>query len=303
MIRQPVVEPPGECRPFQEVMLELAERVGFLPDMNSGLNHYYGLQPPYALELEEHYTNEDIADRVYKCWFGPDHGLEYMKEHGVIKWPKKLEEVYWKPFRHVRSPIYFEHIKKTGEKIQAILDDLGVSDIDTGDYDALPGWKPCATLNAKDEEYDMQAVYSRTAHHQFSYTFQNPWLDEISALDPYTNFVSINVETANRKGIKDGDEIWIKAKGAGSTLGVAKLVEGIHPEVVGIINNGGHWARGMPVAKGKGTFFEPLMTTDWAHTDPVVIALDADAAVKIEKAGPEARNHPTRWGRKSEKRS
>jgi molybdopterin-containing oxidoreductase family molybdopterin binding subunit len=299
-IRQPVVPPPGECRPFMQVMLELADRLGFLPDMHSGLNHFYGLKPPYALELDRRYTIEEIADRIYKCWFGPDHGLEYMKTHGVITWPKQIEEVYWKAFRHLRVPIYFEHVKKAGEKIRAVLDDLGINDIDTSDYDALPDWKPCAALEARDQEYDLQAVYSRAAHHQFSYTFQNPWLAEISAMDPYTNYVSINVETARRKGIRDGDQIWIKAKGAGSTLGVAKLVQGIHPEVVGIINNGGHWAKGMPVAQGKGTFFEPLMTTDWAHTDPVVIAIDADAAVKIEKAGAEAGDHATRWGRKHE---
>jgi len=34
---------------------------------------------------------------------------------------------------------------------------------------------------------------------------------------------------------------------------------------------------------------------DWAHTDPVVVAMDADAAVKIEKAPKEDANHPTRW--------
>jgi molybdopterin-containing oxidoreductase family molybdopterin binding subunit len=224
-----------------------------------------------------------------------------MKEHGVIKWPKKVEEIYWKGFRHVRSPIYFAYMQTAGEKIQAILDELGVSDIDTGDYNALPGWKRCATLDAKDEEYDMQAIYHRVAHQQFSYTFQNPWLNEINAQDPYTNYISINAVTARRKGIADGDDIWVRAKGAGSTLGVAKLVEGIHPEVVAIPNNGGHWAKGMPVAKDKGTFFEPLMTTDWAHTDPIVIALDADAAVKIEKARPEDKNRSMRWGKKGER--
>jgi hypothetical protein len=34
---------------------------------------------------------------------------------------------------------------------------------------------------------------------------------------------------------------------------------------------------------------------DWAHTDPVVVAMDADSAVKIEKAGKEDAKHPTRW--------
>jgi molybdopterin-containing oxidoreductase family molybdopterin binding subunit len=294
-IRQPIVKPPGEARYFSEVMLELADRVGFLADFNLLLNQYYSLNPPFALEGDTRYTLEEIADRIYTCYFGPEHGLEWFKEHGTISWPKKVEEVYWKPFRHVRAPIYWEWVPRAGERIKAIVDELGVTQINTSDYSPLPGWKPCGALEAKDEEFDLQAVYHRVAHHQFSYTFQNPWLDEISALDPYTNYVTINTETAKKKGIKDGDQVWVTSKEAGRTMGEAKLVEGIHPEVLGISNNGGHWSDHTPVAKGKGTFFEALMPMDWAHTDPVVVAMDADAAVKIEKAGKEDANHPTRW--------
>ena len=78
-------------------------------------------------------------------------------------------------------------------------------------------------------------------------------------------------------------------------MGEAKVVEGIHPEVIAVANNGGHWSKFTPVATGKGTFFEALMPMDWAHTDPVVTAMDADAAVKIEKAPKEDAKHPTRW--------
>ncbi len=294
-IRQPILKPPGQARYFSEVMLELADRVGFRADFNKLMNHFYGLNPPYALEGDVAYTCEEIADRLYKCYFGPERGLEWFKKNGVVTWRKKIEEVYWKPFRHVRAPVYFEWFKKAGEGIQAILDELGVTEIDTSDYDPLPDWKPCGALLAKDREYDLQAVYHRVAHHQFSYTFENPWLDEISALDPYTNYVTINSETARRKGIKTGDQVWIKSKEAGASMGEAKVVEGIHPEVIAVANNGGHWSKFTPVATGKGTFFEALMPMDWAHTDPVVTAMDADAAVKIEKAPKADAKHPTRW--------
>lgn len=178
--------------------------------------------------------------------------------------------------------------------MKALTDEMGLH-WDVSDYQPLPDWKPCGALKAKDKEYDLQAIYYRVPHHQFSFTFQNAWLDEIAAADPFSNFVLLNVETARRKGIKDGDRIWIKAKEAGRVLGTARLTEGVHPEVVAIANNGGHWSRHTPVAKGKGTFMQALLPTDWAHTDPVAPATDCDSAVKVEKAGHEARNHPTGW--------
>jgi hypothetical protein len=51
----------------------------------------------------------------------------------------------------------------------------------------------------------------------------------------------------------------------------------------------------MPVARGKGTFFEALMPMDWQHTDVTMCVMDCDAAVKLIKAGAEARNHPRGW--------
>jgi len=55
-------------------------------------------------------------------------------------------------------------------------------------------------------------------------------------------------------------------------------------EVVGIANNGGHWAPGMPVARGKGVFFEALMPLNLKALDPVSLTMDCDARVMVYKA-------------------
>jgi molybdopterin-containing oxidoreductase family molybdopterin binding subunit len=123
------------------------------------------------------------------------------------------------------------------------------------------------------------------AWHTFSLTYENPWLDEISTeSDPYSYYVSINRATARARSIEDGALVWVESAGAGRVKGRARLVEGIHPEVVGIANNGGHWAPGMPVARGKGVFFEELLPLNLKSLDPVSATMDCDARVRVYKA-------------------
>jgi molybdopterin-containing oxidoreductase family molybdopterin binding subunit len=295
-IRQPVVAPMGQRRHFCEVLLDISERLGMLPDHYAILNHYYGLRGEYTLKPTETYSWEEIGDRIYKNFFGPEHGLEWFKEHGVIKWPKQVREAFWKPFIEARVPIYFEWMKDFAKKIDAIVEENGLPWPDTGDFQPLPDWKPCAALEAEDQEYDMQAIYYRVAWHSFSMTYQNPWLDEISTkMDPYSYFVSLNAATAKKKGIRSGDPLWVESKEAGRVRGRAVLVEGIHPQVVGIANNGGHWSPNLPVAKGKGVFFEALMPLDLDKTDPVTITMDCDARVKIYKDHSGEKWQDTAW--------
>ncbi|MDP6509634.1 MAG: molybdopterin-dependent oxidoreductase [Dehalococcoidia bacterium] len=282
-IRQPIVPPAHERRHFSEVLLDLANRLDFLPDFQVMLNLFYGLKPPYALDPEAEYTWEEICDRIYKGWFGEKRGLEWFKEHGVLNWKKQVEEAYWKPFTHARGPIYFEWIEEKGRKIKKIVDELGLEDWDMSTFKALPHWRPCQALQPR-EGYDLQAIYYRVPFHTFSMTYENPWLDEVSRLtEPYSYFISINTETARRKGIKDGDEVWVESADAGRVRGQVKVVEGVHPQVVGIAHNGGHWARGMPFAKGKGVFFNALLALDLKHTDMVSFTMDCDARVKVYK--------------------
>ncbi|MBI2917766.1 MAG: molybdopterin-dependent oxidoreductase [Chloroflexi bacterium] len=283
-IQQPVVPLAGQRRDPSEVLIELAQRLQILPGLNAAMNHVFLLREPYQLGLEEKYAWPDICDRVFKNFYGPEHGLEWFSEHGVLSWPKKLEEVYARPFLKYRVPVYLEWFPDLGRKTQALLDKLGVKDIPTAGYEGLPGWKPCGALEAKNASHDLQAIYYRVAWHQFSSTFENPWLGEVSSVDHWADCITINRATAERKGIKDGDRIWVESVRGDRVRGRAKLSNGVHPEVVAIANNGGHWSKHMPLARGKGVFFEALLPLDWENTDPVVTVLDCDAAVRIYKA-------------------
>lgn len=284
-IRQPAVEPLGQRRHFSEVLLEIGARLGIVGDMYSVLNHYYSLKAPHRLDRAARYTWEEIGDRIYRNYFGDEHGLAWFKEHGVLRWPKRVEEPYWKPFVKARVPIYFEWMLPLGERVASIARSLGIDELDVAEFQPLPDWKPCAALATTRAGYDLQAIYYRVAWHTFSMTSENPWLDEVSTgSEPYSYFVSINRATARARGIADGDLIWVESAGAGRVQGRARLVEGIHPEVVGIANNGGHWAPGMPFARGKGVFFEELLPLNLSSLDPVSATMDCDARVKVYRA-------------------
>jgi molybdopterin-containing oxidoreductase family molybdopterin binding subunit len=70
-----------------------------------------------------------------------------------------------------------------------------------------------------------------------------------------------------------------------SVEGQVRLTEAIHPEGLGIAALAGHWGDGMPVAKGKGVFFNELLELDYEHCNPVNLNLDLCVRVKVEKIG------------------
>ncbi len=84
--------------------------------------------------------------------------------------------------------------------------------------------------------------------------------------------------------MKSGDMIWVENQLGRRISGPVKLVQGMHPEHLGIAGCHGHWARGTPIAKGKGQFFDDLMITSLAHTDSLTQGSDACVKLKIYKA-------------------
>ena len=65
--------------------------------------------------------------------------------------------------------------------------------------------------------------------------------------------------------------------------GRVRLTECIHPEGIGVAALANHWSKGLPVAKGKGVFFNDLLELTWDHVSPVNLGLDVCAKVKVIK--------------------
>jgi len=290
-IRQPIVKPMYERKDFSEVMLEIAKRLGIHDKYYQAINDIvpvrYGgeMSEEFKLKPGENYTWEEICDRLIKDRFGPDKGLEYACNEGVIKWPKKVEEIYWKWFLNVRVPIYFEFFPVGGIKGRKVAEQFGMPDIiDWSRFTALPDWYPCPSHLKEPADYDMIAFYWRSPIHTNSLTMQNPWLDEAATLDPYTYTIQINTETAKKKKLKDGDVCWIENPKKHRIKGKICVTEGIHPEQLAIAACAGHWTKYQPIARDKGVFFNDLVIMDVEHTDPLTLNQDICVKVKIYKA-------------------
>ena len=282
-IRQPVLSPDGQQRRFTDVLLDLADRIGMRADLNAALNRSLNLEAPYKLEGERKYSYEEICDIDLQCQFGPEHNLEWFKKNGVLSWPKKPEEVYWRPFLDVRVPIYWEFLLQTGEEVAAIAEPRGLK-IAREFYQPLPDFIPCPSHHCHEPDFDFYGFYYRDILHTNSYTLENPWLDEAAKLDPYSYTVAINSETGRKKGLSEGQAVWVHTETGRKVKGRIRLTQTIHPEGLGIAACAGHWGNGMPVAKDKGIGFNALLELDWDHVSPVNLNLDLCVRVKVTPA-------------------
>ncbi|MDE2166995.1 MAG: molybdopterin-dependent oxidoreductase [Alphaproteobacteria bacterium] len=279
-IRQAVVPPDGEQRRYADVLLELADRAGFRADLNAAYNATYDLQSPFRLEGDRKYSFDEICDADLRSHFGQERGLDWFKQHGLIKWPKKPEEVYWRPFVDVRVPIYWEFLKPLGEQIAAITEPRGLK-IPRHYYQPLPDWIGCPSHACDAPGFDFYAFYYRDIIHTNSFTMENPWLDEAARLDPFSYTIAMNRASAEKRGLKHGALVWVETEKRRKVKGRLAVTEGIHPEGLGIAALAGHWGDGMPIAKGKGVFFNELLEVDWEHSSPVNLNLDLCVKVRV----------------------
>jgi len=283
-IVQPVVKPMYQRRDFLGVVWELIDRMGKRETLNNFLNKYIGLSEANQLKPTDKFTTEQLADRVVKTYFGREHDWEWFKKHGFIRWPKKVEEAYWRYSVDCRVPIYLEFIVDIGKKVKELTEKIDL-DVDLTQYTPLITWTPCTMHRVNDPKYDLYCFSYRDFLHTGSHTMEQPWLDEASSMNPYTYNITMNRDTGLNKGLIDGDNVVIESVYGRKVEGTLKLMEGQHPQTVGIAACSGHWAKGMPVARGKGTNFNVLMELDRKHIDPVSFNIETCFRVRINKVG------------------
>ena len=179
-------------------------------------------------------------------------------------------------------PIYPEHLIDIGEKTKEIANEIGL-EIESSQYTPLISWFPCTIHHPDNPEYDLYCYSYRDALHTGSHTMEQPWLDEASRMNPYTYNITMNSDTAKRKGLKDGDVIEVESTAGYKVSGTLKTMQGHHPQTMGIAACSGHWCRGMPIARGKGSNLNTLLEFNLKHVDPIVLTTEGCARVKVRK--------------------
>jgi molybdopterin-containing oxidoreductase family molybdopterin binding subunit len=152
-------------------------------------------------------------------------------------------------------------------------------------FEPLPDWLPCPSHKCTKAEFDLYAFYYRDIIHTNSFTMENAWLDEAAQLDPFSYTIAINADAGRAKGLASGDSVVVETETGRRVEGKLCLTEAIHPEGLGIAAMCGHWTDGMPMAKGKGVFFNDLLELDRAQSSPANLNLDLCAKVRVAKLG------------------
>ena len=285
-MQQPVAKPIGESRFFMDVYIDIANRCGVLDKFNQKLNEYYGVEDPdLQIKPGEVLTWKEIGERFMRWVYGDD--VDKIREQGYATWHKPIEDVYWRWNIDSRCPVYMEyliHDRKAMEDIFKQTDfDHEKLEFDFNQFTPLPTWFWPESHKDLDDEFDLLAFSYRDILHTNNTTFQNPYIDEVSKMCPYTFTITLNTTMAEKRGLKDGDIIWIETKAGVKENGIVKTMEAQSPKVIGIAGQGGLWADGRPIAKGKGANFCKLLPSKLKYFDPVAGNMETAVAVKIYK--------------------
>jgi thiosulfate reductase/polysulfide reductase chain A len=247
LLRQPVVEAPGECRHSNEVFIDLGKRLTpeyfqFADDVA-----YYDIQlKGLGLSVEK-------LQEIGGVWSPGTIGFKkYLKNGGFDTSSKKVR-------------LYFEELEDINQ--------------------ALPRPGLAAEYEVDEAEYPFVMISYRTIYHQGTgqWTHNNPQLrDKVGG--KYDNPLLINPSAALKLGIQDGDEITVSSR-SGSIRVEARLTEEIRPDCVGLHHGFGSTV-GRVAATGNGRSDNVLIpdagsTLEWQ--DLVGAESHVSARVQIKK--------------------
>lgn len=298
-VRMPVTEPRGEARDLQDVMHDLADRVGIRAAYNAQLDEFYtfrkarqagkNMEIPAILGPEDRPSNIELVDRILTYHFGKERGLEWFRDNGFMNWDKKPEECYWRWFINARVPIYFETVEHDRAETRRRAEKIGFR-LNWDYFTGMTSYFPSVVYTElpPDSEYDLLVISQRDPLMTYRFTAHNPFINQMASLNPYTYNIVMNAETAREKGVKDGDTICLENRYGDKQAGKVKLSQLIHPKVVAAVGLGS-WARGEPISRGKGINPNALLRQDQHRFCPISGASEPTVRVKAYKTQADAR--------------
>ena len=291
-MRMPLTEPKGESRNVQDILFDLAERTHIRPSYNTFLENYYSLKNTTWEQAKpddkkafniigpnEKLTNIELADRTLKYNFGEEHGLEWLRDNGFVRWEKKTEEAYWRAFIEARSPVYYPLLTEEREEIAKLGKKAGFN-MDWNHYTSFTTYFPSSLFTAIKPEYDLFVVSPHDPICTYCSSLMNPYIIEFAKRDPFTLNIIMNAKTGKKKNIQDGGTVTLKNPSGDKLTGTVKLSNLIHPQVIAI-GGGGGWAKGRPLARNMGYNSNKLLRLNQYFICPITGTHEITARVKV----------------------
>ncbi|MGQ9508943.1 MAG: molybdopterin-containing oxidoreductase family protein [Thermodesulfobacteriota bacterium] len=212
-LQQPIIRPYGNSVPISDILIELAHRIG----------------GDFSRSFKFHST-EDYLKKVISE-IGPLEkvgGLNYLKENGIWFEPKAKPKYRSYESKGFNTPsgkieIYSERLRTKGFNPYPVYEAIP-------DHGDLKGKFVLVT-------FESNVMGTRTPNFQ--------WLSEIK----HRNYVWMNRDVAKILHLEEGDRVKISSR-IGSFEGEARFTFGIHPRVIAVERNLGHWGFGN-IARAK----------------------------------------------------
>jgi sulfite dehydrogenase (quinone) subunit SoeA len=258
-VRIPVLPPKGECKPFQEVLIELGTRLKFPAFVDKDGARKYRDYPDFITRFE---TEPGSGIGFLAGWRGrsgekamvgepnPRQWAMYEKNNCVFhhvlprsyqymrNWNQGYHEWAQRTrLRRYTDPIVIQLYSEVLQKFRMAAEGRGPSQRRPPENlrqrlmtycDPLPFYYAPLEVQATDTtQYPLAAITQRPMAMYHSWDSQNAWLRQIHT----HNYLFINEKTANAQGIADDDWIWVEST-HGKVRCMCRVSEAVEPGTV-----------------------------------------------------------------------
>jgi sulfite dehydrogenase (quinone) subunit SoeA len=238
-VRVPVVPPTGECRPFQDVLVELANRLQFPAFVNPDGSRKYKNYEDFIVNFE---TEPGSKQGFLIGWRGRDGGQALLGDPNPRQWemyaanncvfhhPLPPEHQYMRNWnqgyndwaqrmrlrRHpdpVMIALYADVLQRfrlaaQGKRRSAGRPPARLKERVEKYFDPLPFYyAPLENQATNLQEFPLSAITQRPMAMYHSWDSQNAWLRQIHA----HNYLFMNPQTARASGVEDGGWLWVES--------------------------------------------------------------------------------------------
>ena len=257
-VRIPVVPPTGECKPFQEVLIELGSRLklpaftdkdgnrkfrdypdfitNYETDPGSGIGFLAGWRgkggekfmkgEPNPNQWEMYEKNNCVyhykLPRSFQYMRNWNKGyLEWAQEHRLLRYAEPINiHIYSEVLQKFRSAAQGKSQgKQPPERLRKRIETY---------FDPLPFYYEPLEVQLSDKtKYPLNAVTQRPMAMYHSWDSQNAWLRQIHT----HNYLHINPKTAAKEGLQDGDWVWVESQW-GKVRCMCRFSEALEPGTV-----------------------------------------------------------------------
>lgn len=257
-VRVPVVPPLGECKPFQEVLIELGSRLGLPVFANADGSKKYRDYPDFVTNYEtepgsgigflagwrgkggekfmrgEPNPNQWEMYAKNNCFYMHElpKSYQYMRNwnQGYLNWSQKHRLMrYAEPILiHVYSEILQNFRLAAQGKTDSKQPPDHLRERVATYFDPLPFYYEPLEAQAVDKhKYPLNAITQRPMAMYHSWDSQNAWLRQIHA----HNYLYVSPQLGKKNAFEDGDWVWVESLW-GKVRCMCRFSEAVEPNTV-----------------------------------------------------------------------